>query len=197
MMARLGAAVYAAFALFLVAMLWMGVRQPAMIVGIFAPVAVAAGLSFVATRRPRVSYGLIVAAMCASTLGLAFATRALSPLVVIPGAIATNTMGYALFVKRETRFGITAIAVLAFAIPLALELTGATPATFSLDGELSILPTALALPRVPTLVLIAGASVASILMSSVLAGYFRDRLLQAEQNVYAQAWQLRGLAGER
>ena len=192
-MARIGGMLYAAFSLFLAILLWMGVRQPAVLAAMFVPMAAAAVLSFAATRTSEAKSWLIVGAMVASTFALAMGTRILSPLVLIPGALATNTMGFAVFVDRRTRAIVTVVALAAFVIPLALELGDVTPETFAIDGRIVILPTAVDLPRLPTLVLVAAASLSSILMASVLVGYFRDRLTDAEERLLAQNWQLGSL----
>jgi serine/threonine protein kinase len=193
MMARVGATLYALFAGFLAIMLWMGVREPATLALMFGPLAIAAVVAFAATRIARPGRWMIVLAMGASTFGLAMAIRVLSPLIMIPGALATNTMGYALFVDRRLRALITIIALAAFVVPVALELGGVTPSTFTVDGRVVIYPAALDLPRLPTLVLIVASSLSCILMSSVLVGYFRDRLTAVEDDLHARNWLLDGL----
>jgi hypothetical protein len=58
------------------------------------------------------------------------------------------------------------------------------------DNRLVVLPTALDLPRVPTLTLVIGAAAAGVLIGTVIIGYIRDRLASAERRLYLYNGQL-------
>jgi serine/threonine-protein kinase len=194
---KLSAVIYTSMLGFLAMIVWMGIRQP-LVVGAFVTLtAITAAASIRAALSQHTSHRVIGVAMVSSALAFALGTRFVSPLLLVPTALAVNSMGYAVFLRRGSRGYVMAAGALAFAVPLVLELVGALSPTFQFaHGELRVLPVALELPEVPTLVLIATATLAGMVLGVFILGYMRDRLQDAERRLYLHSWHLRELLPE-
>ncbi len=171
---------------------WMGVREPLPVAVFFTLMAITGVVSLVVARSPRPSLVMFGVAIVTSSVAFAFATRFTSPLVLVPGAVAVNSTGYAVFLRRSQRALVMIGASASFLVPLGLELAGVISPTFAFEhGRFEILPMALELPAAPSVVLIALSSVIGVFLGSILMGYVRDRLADAESRVFMYAWHLR------
>jgi serine/threonine-protein kinase len=189
-----GAVIYTSMVGFLAFIWWMGIRQPAPVAVFFVLMLTSGILSIIVARSREPSMTLVGIAVVTSTLGFAVATRFASPLLIIPGSVAVNGTGYAVFLRRNSRALVMAASCAAFIVPLALELAGVIAPTFRFEGgHLEILPVALDLPATPTIVLVAIASMASVFLGSIIIGNIRDRLADAETRIFMYAWHLREL----
>jgi hypothetical protein len=111
---------------------------------------------------------------------------------MIPAMAAVNTMSFVVSGDRKRRFLSIALGCLAIVVPLALELAGAVPASMDFrDGGIFIKPRALELPRVPTLVFLAAATIGSIITAAIVVARFRDALVKSEERLYFHTWLLR------
>lgn len=121
----------------------------------------------------------------------------LGPFLVVPGLAATNAMFLALTAERRLRPAWLALGALAIVAPFGLELAGLEPHHFASAAGIEVRSTLSQLPLEGTLAFLLVTSLATIITPSVLAGRLRDRLEDAEERLFAQAWHLRHLLPER
>ncbi len=189
-----GAATYTAMLGFLPLLMWMGIRQPATVLLFFGLLACSAGLSVMVMRARVPPAGAILMSMFTSSAAFAVTSRFGSPLILMPTALAVNATGYAIFLDRRFRLWVLLGACLGFIVPVALELGGVLPRTFSLvNNQLVIKPTGVELPPTATLSLVVAGSLAAMVMSTIVVGHIRDQLARAERRLYLYAWHLREL----
>ena len=190
---RTAALAYASILLYAPLALWMGVRDMALSGAYLLLWVVAAGVSVLAgrgsdgSRRRAADVVLVV-----SNVALALGSAMVGPLLMIPAMAAVNTMSFVVSGDRKRRFLSIALGCLAIVVPLALELAGAVPASMDFrDGGIFIKPRALELPRVPTLVFLAAATIGSIITAAIVVARFRDALVKSEERLYFHTWLLR------
>jgi hypothetical protein len=191
---RVGAVVYLGVFGFLPVLLWVGIRDTAVVAGFFAFIAACAGLSLAAARSPRPSYRIVDGVIVASNLAFMVGAGFLGPLVLMPAAIAVNATAFAVFAQRRRRLLIGAMACLAVVVPLGLELAGVVPPSLRFaDGAMVVVPRALELPATPTLVFLTVTSLSAVLLGCYVVGHIRDSLAAAEQRLYLYTWHVREL----
>jgi hypothetical protein len=189
--ARSGAWIYAAMLLFLPALYALGVRDGAVVAGVFGCFGLTVVLSiYFASHQHHTAVAL--AAMVVSTLGLALTSRFFSPLILTPAAIAINSTAYALFVEPRHRILVAIVGLLGLLTPLALEVAGLTASTFSFeDGILHVLPDAVELHPGWSVFIMTAAGAMAVALGCFGVGHIRDRLVEAERRVFIYAWHLR------
>jgi len=157
----------------------------------------ASGIAAAAWRREGTGTGWSLAVGLSSALALATLSFLLGPFLVVPGLAATNAMFLALTAERRLRPAWLALGALAIVAPFGLELAGLEPHHFASAAGIEVRSTLSQLPLEGTLAFLLVTSLATIITPSVLAGRLRDRLEDAEERLFAQAWHLRHLLPER
>jgi len=191
---KVGAAVYASIFGFLPVCLWVGIRQPAIVVGFFGVLALACISSAMVGRSRAPSYGLISIVLVLSNIAFAIGAGFFGPLVLMPGVIAVNATAFAVFSRKSYRLFAAICASLAVVVPFALELTGVITPSYHFDGNgMYVIPRALALPQTETYVLLVLASLSGIILGCFVVGNIRDSLGDAERRLLLYAWHLREL----
>ena len=153
----------------------------------------AAGIAFVAWRGQRTHEGWSLALGIASSLALMTFSFVLGPFIVVPGLASTNAMFFAMTTERTLRPAWLSLGVLAIALPFVLGLMGLDPHYQVVDDALVVRSTLSHLPLEGTLFFLFLTSLATVITPTVLAGRMRDRLAQAEEKVFLQAWHLKHL----
>src|SRR3970282_235392 len=103
-------------------------------------------------------------------------------------------MSHAMRPGRLPRWVTIGIGSLAFVVPLGLELAGVLPRSFELvDGTMRILPRMTWVPPGATLTYLVVATLATIVVASVYAARFHEKLGEIEKRLHLHAWQLRQL----
>jgi len=121
------------------------------------------------------------------------AGAAAGPLILVPTIVIGNMSGFLLQNGTRRRLLVLALACLAFALPLGLQLAGVLPPSYEARGEaLAVLP-ALTRFSTSTPVILASVQVAIVLSACLFFRRFRDSLQRAEERVHVNAWQLRQL----
>ena len=157
----------------------------------------ASGIAAAAWHRAAASTGWSLAVGLSSALALATLSFLLGPFLVVPGLAATNAMFLVLTAERRLRTAWLALGAFAIVVPFGLELAGLEPHHFASAAGIEVRSTLSHLPLEGTLAFLLVTSLATIVTPSLLAGRLRDRLEDAEDRLFAQAWHLRHLLPER
>jgi hypothetical protein len=182
--------------LYLPLLLWVGIRDPMPVVLLYAGVTGLIALSAWASLQRSPSPWIPFFAMVISNFAFALTATFFGALVLTPGIIAVNTSAFAMHGRGRFRAAIIAVGFLALAIPIGLELAGVTANyDFSAAG-MTIVPSALELPKLPVLVLLAFTTLAGIVTGCLSGANIRDQLDKAEENLHLYAWHLRQFAPE-
>ncbi|MBW2527896.1 MAG: serine/threonine protein kinase [Deltaproteobacteria bacterium] len=192
--ARFGTLVYASMFLYLPLLWWVGIRNPVPIVLMYVGVAGICTLSGLASLTRRPSPWIPFFVMVISNFSFALTATFFGPLVLTPGIIAVNTSAFALHGHGRFRYGIIVVGTLSLLIPIALELTGVTANYSFTAAGMTIVPTALEMPKTPVLVLLSLTTLGGLITGCLSGANIRDQLDAAEQNLLLYAWHLRQFA---
>ena len=187
---RRGSLLFALGALFFVfpTALLMGVRNPTSVALNVVLWGLAPAALFLGRRLPMWIAPLITYAAVAST-ALIF-----GPFISVPAIAAVVTVAFVLSGRRSHRLLASGLAVLSLGMPLALELAGVLPRTFSLEKDrFVILLNAVEVPSLTAVLLLAASHVATVLFVANYVAESKDALDRAEIQNRLQAWQLRQL----
>lgn len=189
---KMGPLTYGAFFLVAPFFLIMGIRD--------FPLTLAAGLMLVGAivtclvgaKQPRDIHQVLLLIFVTACLGIA--SRMLGPFLLIPSVLSINAQSFALFQSTRRALIFAAVASLAIVVPFGLELAGVIdPSYVFRDGHIVVMPHALSLPEVPTLLLLLVAVLGSMFVSAYWAGQVRQDITRAETQIALQTWQLRQL----
>lgn len=192
--AALATGVYLSILLYLPFLIWSGVRSWPGIIALYALTVASAAVTFGISKSSAPKRWWVLACMLLSNAAFAQSTVLFGPLIVMPGLIAVNTTAYALLLDRAGR----AIALgsgFAFVLaPALIEMAGASSYyAFGASG-MQIVPNALDLNRLPSLLLLLVVGLATIATGALTTGRMRGDLADAELRLQLGAWQLRQLA---
>ena len=187
----LGSRGFAAAFLFVPIVLWAGVRSWPIALGYWGFSALVVLVSYLLGRRkaPTVRHGHLLLALAA--VGFTIQSAMFGPLLHVPTVIAISTFGFSLYLARERRWMATLAGAIAMLLPLGLQLLGVLPASYTFeDNRLVIHPAMFDFPKVPTLVFLSVANLATLIVANVIAGRSRDALAAAEERLQTHSWQL-------
>jgi serine/threonine-protein kinase len=190
---RTAALGYASWLLYAPLVLWMGVRDVkwGALCDLLFAVAAAANWYVGRVRESRVTLASDLS-LVASTVAIAVSTGVAGPFMLLPGIAAVNTILYVSSAARSRRTWAVAAGCLAFAVPFALEVSGALPPSLAFDhGALVTLPQIASFPPVPSLVFLFLTNIAVIVTASILVARSRDALHATQERLYFHTWQLR------
>ena len=122
------------------------------------------------------------------------ASRVLGPLVVVPQVLLATNFSFALTRSLLDRMVFAGLGLVAVLGPLGLERFGIWHGSYVFDAEgLHVVPNALHLPAVPTLVLITLITIANLVSSTLFCGAVRAELERSEARSELQTWHLERL----
>jgi eukaryotic-like serine/threonine-protein kinase len=158
---------------------------------VFSGACAIAGAAAVIFPTPdRRSRSLIVAFI--GLLGLVTVARIASPLILVPTMAMGLGAGLILFPRKISVAAGVLLVVGCLVVPLALEWLGIVPRTFHIEPDRIIIEARVVHWReTPTLVWFFVATLTPIIATFVYLAHVRDRLVEAEQRIRLQAWQLR------
>jgi len=117
-----------------------------------------------------------------------------SPFLLLPGLAAISVTAFATHPTSNVPFAIIAMHVLALVTPIAAELLGILPHTFSTSGAtLSISPWALVIPAVHLVWVVTLFAIAQMLTAVMLVLQIRRAQESAQRDVYSYRWHLEQL----
>ncbi len=189
---RLGAGVFLGLNLFVPLAIWTGVRD-------WVPFAVFAALTtttgIVSWLVSRLEHPGTIQALSVYVFALATATSTsvlFGPYLVAPIFILVVTLLFSLNHPPQYRVLFVTLGALAAIVPMGLEWAGVVGPSveFGADG-MRFLPRISELRPIPTLAILATASVGAILIAGGAMGPIRRELDRAQARLHVQAWQLR------
>ncbi len=175
---------------------WMGVRDWGLAMFTLTALIVSLIAALVLRKRGAgITNRSSLALLLTSSVALAGVGFVLSPFVLVPTLVATNTLFFATHLSARWRPLAALAGVVAVLTPVALEAVGICYPSFAfMDGGLLLLPRMAELKPSATLTLLVAGSVALVVTPAVLVGRLRDSLEAAEKKLFMQAWHLRALA---
>jgi hypothetical protein len=176
---------------------WMGVRDVQLFIGLLVLAFAQAGYAFwmglTHNAHPKfmrffIGFGF------ANTMGYAFP---FGPYVLLPviSALSAASLLVSLRPNARTRLAILGGSSLAVLIPALLD-AFVFRRTVVTAGEIHILPSITNFPPVVTTVALVLAAVGPVISANVLVGFASRRVVELERRVFAQMWRLRHLLPE-
>jgi eukaryotic-like serine/threonine-protein kinase len=191
--ARTGAVAYLSWFAALPCLAWLGITHLGALSTLGALVLASAAFAFAIGRTGR--SGSLAAALLLTLSSVAVGGESMlfGPFVLVPGMAAANTLVFAMSAYKEwERWHAIASGMLAFLVPLALELAGVLPPSMELrEGALVILPRVTGFPPTATLLYLVFANCVMVVVPSLLVSRVRAAALSAERRVVLQAHHLR------
>ena len=181
---------YFAWFLFLPFGFWMGVRSPLAGVLASAAWAVAALSAFASLRRPDPEARVRYVAFVATAIAAGATSVVCGPYVLVPTLAVINVMLWLLLPDRAHRLTVVGLGWLTILVPAVLEWTHVVRFYHFHGGQVTIVPSMLDFPAMPTHALLLFASLALVSVAAALITRFRDDLTLAETKLHLQAWQL-------
>jgi len=189
---KMGPLTYGAFLLVAPFFLIMGIRDYPLIITAGLMLVGAIVTCLVGAKSPRDIHQYLLAVFVTACLGIA--SRMVGPFLLIPSVLAINAQSFALFQSTRRALIFASIASLAIVVPFGLEVAGVIDPSYVFgDGHMIVMPHALSLPEVPTLLLLLVAVLGSMFVSAYWAGLVRADINKAETQIALQTWQLRQL----
>ena len=175
----------------------MGLRSWPLLIAMLMLIAAGIVTSYLGSRARRTD-AWATGSLLISTITLVILSRLLGPLVLIPGLAGANALAFTQHASGLRRMAYVAISAMAVVVPLLLEVTGVWPASYEFtEAGMLIVPHLASLPSVATLILLALASVTTIVLPALLMREARDSVEESREQLAVQAWQLRQLVPDR
>jgi len=172
----------------------MGIRSELQTALIVVPIGAAAVIAGLAARRVQVSYGIQLAIIGLTLLGMAATSRLYGPLMLLPTMICALTIVIQAHPHEPIRRAVWVMGMIAMLAPVLLELVGVLPSSYEFTGgTMTIRPQLHELPRTGSYVLLLGASLASLIVPSLFVARLRQALTEAQLRLHLQAWHLKRL----
>jgi len=191
-----GAVAYTGMFLLVPVFLWMGVRDWTSLCLLGVVTAALTVLTWAAATGGDIGDRFVVAVGLLVLAFLTLMSRIFGPFVLVPGAAATSSVGL-LFHDRVRRAIVIGVGCVGVLLPATLEWTGILSPTYSFEGGLMVLRSAmLELPAAATYVLLTAGALSIVLVSSIMVCAIRDAQLAAERRLRIQSWHLRQLVPE-
>ncbi len=198
---RNGVTGYLAIAPFMLFALWMGVRDVPSLVVMCVPWFVLMAASVWAVRSPKTTRALRLTVIVTASLLTATQALVVGPLMVIPSAASANAMALTMWVRTSERVTVLVFSALSVLAPLALQALGLVEPFYRFDGgNLVVVPHALHLAELPTMIMLVVAALGTMIIPSLSMQRLRDSLDEAQAQLSLQRWtleQLGGGAGEK
>jgi serine/threonine-protein kinase len=189
------------FALLLIVpgMLWMGLLDVRPLLAMVGFTLVASLLKLIAARSKSTAalHGYAYAAYIFNLLAMIASSRAFGPLLYTPMALAVFTFAYAMSSEARFRRAVIATGCASVAVGVALERTGVLSKSYAFLGDvMTIVPHAVRLPEVPTMVALTVSSFFMIIAPGLIADRVQKSLREAEKRSLLHTWHLRQLLPE-
>jgi serine/threonine-protein kinase len=195
-MARTAMWAYAVVPPFFLVALWMGVRDIRVLALIAAVVAVAIGVIALGRRRQHGRRSLAPSLVLASSF-IALSSGVFGPFVITPLLTQVAFAFFVLHLGARHLPHLIALAAAVVLVPAGLQWASVLPSSYRFEaGELVVSPIFVEFPPVPTLVMLAGGSVAALAVGLASLAAFRLLLRDAERRAQMQAWQISRLLPE-
>ncbi len=173
----------------------MGVKSWAALITYFIVGATATVNSFVVIRRMLPRRIQILSTIITGSLFIGAMSTMFGPLFLVPTLVAAQVLVHAIHIsKQTTRTIVIAICSLAVLLPLCLEIAGILPPSYEFrNGAMVILPRMHNFTPAGSLAFLALFGLGHIVAMSVVIGYYRDTLQEAENKLRMTTWQFEQL----
>ncbi|MBL0216525.1 MAG: serine/threonine protein kinase [Myxococcales bacterium] len=193
--ARTAILAYLAIASFLPLAAWNGIRKWPEVLAVFGAALLLAAGAWAIRRKPERSFVEMIGYAVANAVLLALLSRMAGPFTFVPAltcVVTMSVMSYPAFIQRS--WVLVVIMIASFTIPLVLEARGFLTMTWELrDGGLLSHAGALVISGGPTLTLVVGATLATVVISGFHASSLARTNRLAQRALVTQAWHLRQL----
>jgi len=175
---------------------WMGIRDWGLAMFTLTALIVSLIVAVVLRRRGAgISNRSSLFLLLTSSVALAGIGFVMSPFMLVPTLVATNTLFFASHMSARWRPLAALAGVVAVLTPALLEFVGITYPSFEFrDGGLLLLPRMVELSPTPTLALLITVSIGLVVTPSLLIARLSDSLAIAEKKLFMQAWHLKAMA---
>jgi serine/threonine-protein kinase len=176
--------------------LWMGVRSYGVVVASIVFTLIASAMKLIASRRPDLDamFPAAYASYLCNVLALVCIGTGFGPLLFMPMLLTAFNFAYCMTYRSSFRVAVIATGAVAVLASFGAELVGLVPSSYAFrDGAMIVLPRAVTLDRLPTLVSLVAGSVFMVIVPGVLMARVQGALQQAEQRATLQAWRLENL----
>ena len=183
---------------FIPLVMWMGVRRWDEIAYILVPNTISIVLAAIAGWRmrfipPWIQMGVVLCTLA----GMTAVSRSFGPLVLMPLMVTVYVIVMQAHPARWFRRATWVIGPIALVTPLLLEVVGVLPASYVFaDGRMQIVPQLHELPEHGSMVMLAVAYVASLLVPGIFIGRMRVALTAAQEELHKKEWHYKRLGGE-
>jgi len=187
---------FGGLALMVPIVLWMGVQNYALLAACLVFTGAASVMKVVASRASDLGrmYVAGYVSYVFNILALVCIGRGFGPLFFTPMLLTAFTFAYCMTYRAGFRASVIGTGVAALLGSVAADLSGLVPSSYAFhDGAMTILPRAVTLPALPTLVALVVGSTFMVVVPGVLMGRMQLALREAEQRSFLQAWHLRQL----
>jgi hypothetical protein len=193
--ARTAAVAYLAIASFLPVAAWNGIKNWTVVMSVFWFAIGMAGAALLLRRKPNRSFTEMAIYALGNGVLLVLLSRLAGPFTFVPAFacfMVFSVMSYPVFTERPW-FVVVTIAA-AFIAPIAAELGGLLPMTWSIEeGRLVSHAGALALHGNASIAMVVVASLVTIAIAGVHGAVIAKASRQAHRQLVTQAWHLRQL----
>jgi serine/threonine-protein kinase len=170
---------------------YAGVKSPALVAAVLAPMALAAVISAVISRQRTPSVWTQTAMLLALCTAFVFSSRILGAFVLMPTVLATTAAVMQTHPQERMRRIGLAVACVTIVVPTLLERLGVfAPSYVFVDGRMIVEPQLLALREGPTTLLMLLVGVASVIAPSLFIRRIRVALSSAERALRLRTWHL-------
>ncbi len=176
--------------------LWMGVRDHALLVTAVGLTLGSAAVKALASRTRDLGkmYTLAYVSFVLNVLSVLCIGRGMGPLIFTPALLSVFSFAYCMNSSGKLRRAIVLSTAAALLGSVAIEITGVIPRSYAFhEGGMSVIPRAVTLPEVPTLAALTVGSLFMIAMPWVLMERFQEALYKAELRGFLQAYRLKHL----
>jgi serine/threonine-protein kinase len=176
--------------------LWMGVRSPGLLGACLGLTLVATATKLLAARFPdlRRMHAVAYLSYVCNILALCAIGRGFGPLLFTPMLLTAFTFAFSMTYSGRFRAAVIATSVVALLGSVAADLSGLVPSSYAFhEGAMTILPRAVTLPEVPTLVALVVGSTFMLIVPGLVMGRIMTTLRAAEERSFVQAWHMRQL----
>jgi serine/threonine-protein kinase len=180
----------ASWFLFLPLLFLLGIRRVDYIVATAIPVAACSAIAFIATRRRVNGRPIQLAMMLCMVAAGVMLSRLCGPLILGPTILTAWAIVSQAHPDHALRRFALCASVLAVTLPLLLEIAGVVPRSYAFD-PFTIVPQAVAFPRVPTLAFLGCASALVAILPALFISRLRGELARTQEREMLQTWKLR------
>lgn len=192
--ARGGVIGFAAWLLFVPAVMALGIRDWTMMSVLLVVTAGALLVSWLGGRDNASSRWHRPIAFALGMAGLVLVGRLFGPLLIVPGLAATTAASFCMHARGRRRLLYLLVAAGVVVVPLGLEWAGVLDPSYVFAGDrIIVAPNLTHIPKTATLTFLILVTTAAIVVPPLLLARTRDGLRDAERDLAIHAWQMEQL----